>query len=62
MNLDFIPIGEEEYDFAIPVKYLETDMIQAFIKTIQSEGFKKTIRNMGGYGIEDIGKVVRISS
>ncbi len=62
MNLDFIPIGEEEYDFAIPVKYLDTDMIKTFIKTLQSEAFKETIRNMGGYGIEDIGKVVLISS
>lgn len=40
MGLDFIPLGNEEYDFAVPEKFLELDMIKEFIETIKSEEFK----------------------
>lgn len=51
MDLDFIPIGFEEYDFAIPEKYLETDMIKHFIQILRSEEFEKILKELGGYGI-----------
>ncbi|MDD4504666.1 MAG: molybdopterin biosynthesis protein, partial [Clostridiaceae bacterium] len=60
MDLDFIPIGEEEYDFAIPEKYLEMDMFKQFIDIIKSEEFKDILLNLGGYGAEGIGKIVLI--
>ena len=28
MGLDFIPLGNEEYDFAVPKEFLDMDMIQ----------------------------------
>ena len=49
MGLDFVPIGYEEYDFAIPNSYLETDMIQAFLKALHSEEFKQIKEDLGGY-------------
>ncbi|WP_027400412.1 molybdopterin biosynthesis protein [Anaerovorax odorimutans] len=51
MNLDFIPIGNEEYDFAVPKKYMETYMIKSFIKVLRSEEFKKILVQLGGYEI-----------
>jgi putative molybdopterin biosynthesis protein len=60
MDLDFVPIGEEEYDFAIPVKYLEEDMIQLFIKVLQSKEFKESLEKMGGYGLEHPGDILWI--
>ncbi len=58
MELDFIPIGEEEYDFAVPMKYLHTDMIQTFIEVIKKKEFKETLQQMGGYSIDNIGEIV----
>lgn len=52
MGLDFIPIGFEEYDFAIPQKYLDTDGIKNFIKVLGSEEFHNILKELGGYGIE----------
>lgn len=49
MGLDFIPIGFEEYDFAIPEQFMETEMIRAFLEVLQSEGFKKLLEELGGY-------------
>jgi len=60
MDLDFIPIGEESYDFAIPTKYVNEDMIQQFIKTLKSSKFKAALDELGGYKLEDTGEIVRI--
>ncbi len=60
MELDFIPIGEEDYDFAIPVEFLEENMIQLFLDVITSAEFKNELRKMGGYETINIGEIVRI--
>ncbi len=60
MGLDFIPIGEEEYDFAVPEKYLESDMFKQFFNIIKSEDFKDILLDLGGYGTEGIGKIILI--
>lgn len=49
MDLDFIPIGYEEYDFAIPEQYIETLMIREFIKVLKSDQFKEVLKELGGY-------------
>jgi putative molybdopterin biosynthesis protein len=60
MKLDFIPIGNEEYDIAVPVEYLEQENIKSFIKIITSETFKKELDKLGGYDYSEIGKVIII--
>ncbi len=50
MGLDFIFIANEEYDFAIGRKYLETPMAKAFLKVIGSEEFHQILKDLGGYG------------
>ncbi len=60
MELDFIPIGVEEYDFAIPEKYLQLDMFRQFIDIIESQEFKDVLQELGGYQAENIGRIIRI--
>ena len=62
MNLDFIEVGPEEYDFAVPVKYLELPHVQAFIETLKSEEFHRKLDEMGGYRYPRAGEIVEISS
>lgn len=57
MQLDFIEIGLEEYDFAIPVKYLELAEIKAFLDILRSEEFHKYIDEIGGYGYDQDGDI-----
>ena len=57
MDLDFIPIGEEEYDFAIPEAYLELPIIQSFLDILKSEEFKKRLQELGGYSLNRIGEI-----
>ena len=49
MDLDFIPIGFEEYDFAIPEEFMDTRMIRGFIEVIGSAEFRKILEELGGY-------------
>ena len=60
MGLDFIEVGPEEYDFAIPVKYLELSHIKAFLEILRSDGFAERIAELGGYDSSGAGEIVYI--
>ncbi|MDO4485604.1 MAG: molybdopterin biosynthesis protein [Bacillota bacterium] len=60
MELDFIEVGPEEYDFAIPAEYLQLPHIKAFIEILQSEEFRGRIEELGGYSAENAGKIIMI--
>ena len=60
MDLDFIEVGPEEYDFAIPAEYLELPHIKAFIEILQSSEFKDRLEELGGYSAENAGKIIMI--
>jgi putative molybdopterin biosynthesis protein len=60
MGLDFIPVGVEEYDFAIPQKFLEVPAVKAFIEILQSEEFQSRLGELGGYEIRNAGEIVNI--
>ncbi|MBI9013749.1 MAG: molybdopterin biosynthesis protein [Clostridiales bacterium] len=60
MDLEFIPIGEEDYDFVVLKSILNTKMYQSFLEVIQSDVFNKKISDMGGYRIEHIGEILTV--
>lgn len=58
LGLDFIPIGEERYDLAIPREYLEEPRMQLLISVVQSRTFQEEILKLGGYDVRDSGKFI----
>ncbi|MCL2009157.1 MAG: molybdopterin biosynthesis protein [Synergistaceae bacterium] len=58
MDLDFIPIGSEEYDFAVPTEFLELAHIRAFIGMLKHPDFRRKLEELGGYTVECCGEVV----
>lgn len=60
MDLDFIPVGEEEYDFATEKKNLELPKMQAFIEVLKSSGFKEKAMTIGGYELSMAGEIVEV--
>lgn len=60
MNLDFIPVGNEEYDFAVPVSYLKLPMIELFIELLRSKEFANELEQLGGYSLESAGEIIYI--
>ena len=60
MGLDFIEVGVEEYDFALLTKNLEDNKIKKFIETITSKELQDKLKELGGYGFENVGKIINI--
>lgn len=60
MGLDFIPIGEEEYDFAIISEFLEDEKVKRLIDILKSEEFAMELESLGGYNIEDPGRIIKV--
>lgn len=60
MGLDFIPVCNEEYDFAVPVEHLELDMIRDLIEVMKSSEFLKELDKLGGYDYSDICKIIYV--
>ncbi len=58
-NLDFIPLGDEKYDFIVLKEVLETPLYQEFLQTIKSNEFKEALNKIGGYEIHNIGDIIK---
>ncbi len=60
LDLDFVYVTDEDYDFLVYEKELETEQIKEFIKALKSDKLVSDINNLGGYSTENIGEVVHI--
>ena len=60
MNLDFIPLAEEEYDFAILKEEMDNRKMRMFLKVMKSKKVKDELNDLGGYTFANTGKVVKI--
>lgn len=60
LDLDFIDVAFEEYDFVTYEKYLELPFVQAFLEVLKSDAFKKKLDTLGGYSYEEIGRIVYV--
>ena len=60
LGLDFVEVGPEEYDFAMPVRFLELPMAQAFLELLRSDEFHSRLVELGGYGWDRCGEIVYI--
>jgi len=61
LGLDFIPIGEERYDLAVPTEYLSNQLVNNMLDVINSKEFKEEVLSLGGYDIRDTGKILNDS-
>jgi putative molybdopterin biosynthesis protein len=58
LDLGFIPLGDEEYDFAVPPRFLELPQIQVFLEVLRSPGFLRRLAGTGGYTWSRCGELV----
>jgi molybdenum cofactor synthesis domain-containing protein len=57
LNLDFIPVSRERYDLVIPTYLLDDERIVLLLDIIRSPQFIKQILSLGGYEVEETGKI-----
>jgi putative molybdopterin biosynthesis protein len=60
MDLVFIYVGNEEYDFAVPLEFLELGHIRAFINALKSGAFREKLAELEGYSADRCGEVIII--
>ncbi len=59
LNLDFIPVAKERYDIAVPMEFLDLEMVRNLLTIIREDReFRETVSSLGGYDISDMGKVM----
>lgn len=58
MGCDFIPLGEESYDFIIRKDFLDDPRIQSLIKILKSDQFALECSNLGGYDTSHSGEIM----
>lgn len=61
LDLDFVSVGYENYDFLVTQEYLGDEMVKEFIKILSSDEFKERVVSLGGYELEEAGKVILIN-
>ena len=49
MDLDFVPVADEEYDLVMTKSFYESESGQLLIAIIQSDSFKQQVEKIGGY-------------
>ncbi|WKY48644.1 molybdopterin biosynthesis protein [Eubacteriaceae bacterium ES3] len=60
MGLDFIPIGDEEYDFAMLKANLTDSRVEQFIEVLKSQAFSQALEQLGGYRLETPGQIIMV--
>jgi putative molybdopterin biosynthesis protein len=60
LDLDFIPLGEEEYDFAVPPHFLELDGMKIFLEILRSNDFHDRLEQLaaGAYSRKRAGEII----
>ncbi len=59
LGLDFIPLARERYDLAFIKEYLGAGPVSAVLQIIRdNDEFRRSVENLGGYDITDMGKIL----
>ena len=57
-ELDFIPLGEERYDLAMPRAAFESERLEPLLTALHSKEFRHAASSLEGYDLTRIGRVV----
>ncbi len=61
-GLDFLPLTMERYDLVIPAEVWNHAPIQALARWLSTDKAKKSIADLGGYNVEETGRVEWLNS
>lgn len=59
LDLDFIPLFEEEYDLIIPAVYAEDELLQPLLCLAQDEEFRNAVAQLPGYDTPRMGRWIQ---
>ncbi len=59
LDLDFIPLFEEEYDLIIPAAYADDELLQPLFLLAEDDEFRKAVANLPGYDPSRMGRWIQ---
>jgi putative molybdopterin biosynthesis protein len=60
-GLDFVPLGQERYDLAIPLELWNTPSIKTLRKVVGSSAYRDAVLALGGYDVTETGTELRVN-
>jgi molybdenum cofactor synthesis domain-containing protein len=60
LDLDFVPVTRERYDLVLPAGLLEDSRVRLLLEIIRSSRFKDQVLSMGGYEVEETGRIAMV--
>jgi len=57
LGLDFIPLGQEQYDLLFLRSFLESGKGEKLLEIIRSDGFRRAVEALGGYDARSSGEI-----
>jgi putative molybdopterin biosynthesis protein len=58
LGLEFLPVGDEEYDLIIPSRYWDDARVRALLAVVRSAAFLDAVQQLGGYGTARSGELL----
>lgn len=58
LNLDFVPLFQERYDFVIPKQHAQSDLLAPLLDVIQTPAFKADVKKLPGYDVSVMGALI----
>ena len=57
LNLEFLPLINEQYDLVIPRVHYESDLLRPLLDLLANEEFRQAVNDLGGYNVQNMGRV-----
>jgi putative molybdopterin biosynthesis protein len=58
LDMDFVPVATEQYDFVIPEEFMTDPKILTMLDVMRNSSFRKRVLALGGYGVERTGQEI----
>ena len=58
LGLDFIPVGEEQYDLIFLLSFFESDGGKNLLDVIGTAAFRQAVESLGGYDAGRSGEII----
>jgi putative molybdopterin biosynthesis protein len=58
LDLDFIPLFQETYQLLIPKVFAQSDLFIPVLNLLNNRIFKQAVKNMPGYDVSQMGKLI----
>jgi putative molybdopterin biosynthesis protein len=57
-GIEFVPLQSERYELVIPSGSIDLPLCRALVGIVRSRSFREELEGLGGYGLEETGKIV----